>query len=155
MKKEKKVIQRNLSLADRYKFVSAAYKSLEDGGWVCENCGKLISNLVTVKNQNDKKFIIGTDCADTLTNLEKDWDYLQGINSFAEGKRIRAKINNHFKKNNIEGVYIYTSKDGKEQFAVYEIRRGGTAMEKLLYPDITIPYIKDLLNETITKETLK
>jgi hypothetical protein len=64
----KKIIQRALPITDTYTVHSYSYVSLIDGqGTCCENCGKLISNIVTLKNQKGKKFIVGNDCADTLT----------------------------------------------------------------------------------------
>lgn len=48
----KAIIQRALPLTDTYKVHSFSYVSLIDGqGTCCENCGKLISNMVTLKNQ--------------------------------------------------------------------------------------------------------
>lgn len=53
--------------AGEYSYLSSSYTAILDGGgWACENCGRLIANLVTVKHEGGKTFIIGQDCAKTL-----------------------------------------------------------------------------------------
>jgi hypothetical protein len=53
--------------AGNYEHISSTYTAILDGGgWACENCGRLIANLVTVKHEQGKTYIIGQDCAKTL-----------------------------------------------------------------------------------------
>ncbi len=141
----KTVIQRNLPLNKRYIFVSAKYVSLIDGtGSTCENCGKLIANMITVKDEDGKQYVIGQDCAKTLTSLQKDVNYiLSGNAGFEEGKRIRAKFQNHIKKGSISGAYFWTAKDGNF-YIIWMIARGGTAMDRINHREITTAYLKDL-----------
>jgi len=146
--KTKKVIQRNLPLDTRYTFVSAKYISVFDGGGCCENCGKIISNIVTVKSTEGRYYNIGSDCADTLTSLKEDVNYLLNGNPFAEGKRIRAKLTTNYKKAALSGYHFYTSTDG-QLFIVYEITRGGSGMERINSPEITQNYIKDIPQKRI------
>ncbi len=55
-----------------YSLISVSYCPLIDSiGTCCQNCGRLISNIATVKHmESDNTFIIGLDCAKTL--LEKE-----------------------------------------------------------------------------------
>ena len=140
----KNIIQRALPLTDTYKIHSFAYVPLIDGiGTCCENCGKLISNIVTLENQHGKKFVVGNDCADTLT-IDKLKMMFEIQPAFNEGKGLRAKLLKHFKSNAIMGSYIYTCNEGN-QFLVMQISRGGSAMQRIYYPQITLPYINTLL----------
>lgn len=63
----KAIIQRSLPLNVRYVLTDKKYiPILEGGGSCCDNCGKLIANIATVKNTDGKSFTIGFDCLETL-----------------------------------------------------------------------------------------
>lgn len=63
----KAIIKRNLNLDIKYNLIDKNYISLIDGsGCTCDNCGKLIANIATVKNENNEIFTIGFDCLETL-----------------------------------------------------------------------------------------
>lgn len=62
----KAIVQRNLPLNVRYTVVDKKYISLIDGfGCTCDNCGKLIANIATVKSANGV-YNIGFDCLETF-----------------------------------------------------------------------------------------
>ncbi len=65
----KQVRRYNLPLDHRYTLISIDYLgSLLDGGSSsCENCGKLIVNVATVKTETGNSYRIGLDCAETLS----------------------------------------------------------------------------------------
>lgn len=141
----KQIIQRALPLTDTYSVHSFAYVSMIDGnGTCCENCGRLISNMVTLVNQNGNKYIVGNDCADTLT-VDKTKMFFEVQPAFTEGKQMRAKIKSAFKKNTIVKAYLYTNKDNVI-FLVMQTESGASSMSKICFPTITVEYIKDLLN---------
>ena len=148
--KTKNIIQRNLDLSKSYFFVSAKYISLIDGGGcTCDNCNKLISNIVTIKDNDNKIYNVGSDCADTLQSLKEDVNYFINRDSFAEGKTTRAKIQRYIKKQDgtrwdVIEFYLWYSKTN-ETYLVCKTRDGGSGMQKLYFPDITTQYIKDLL----------
>jgi hypothetical protein len=49
-----------------------SYVSIEDGGGIpCQNCGKLITTHVTVNRNDGKIFTVGSDCAKTLSGVNK------------------------------------------------------------------------------------
>lgn len=65
-------IQRSLNLLSNYSITGSTYISLIDGsGCTCDNCNKLIANLVFIIDENGKNYTVGLDCAKTLTNLNK------------------------------------------------------------------------------------
>ena len=97
----KAIIKRNLPLNVKYNLIDKKYISLVDGnGCSCDNCGKLISNIATVKNDNLETFKIGFDCLETLLLN----------NNLLSQKSISDYIN--FKK--FLPVYIKKSKELKE-----------------------------------------
>lgn len=63
----KQIIQRALPLNTKYVLTDKKYiPLLESFGTCCDNCGKLISNIATVKNENGDSFCIGFDCLETI-----------------------------------------------------------------------------------------
>lgn len=63
----KAIVQRNLPLNQKYILTDKKYIPLSEGyGTCCDNCGKLISNIATVKNDNGTVFNIGFDCLETI-----------------------------------------------------------------------------------------
>ena len=72
MATDKKLMERNLKFTDRYIYLSTKRGNLIDGDCTfCDNCGKLIANVVNVVRNSDKKhFYIGTDCAETLSKAK-------------------------------------------------------------------------------------
>lgn len=67
MESTKRIIQRALPLSQKYTLISTNYISLVDGyGCACDNCGKLIANMATVKGDDNKYYTIGLDCLETF-----------------------------------------------------------------------------------------
>jgi hypothetical protein len=63
----KRIIQRNLSLQQKYTLISSNYLPLLDGGGTCcANCGTIIANIATVKGDDGKTYDIGHDCLETF-----------------------------------------------------------------------------------------
>lgn len=63
----KTIIERQLSLDVKYILIDKKYIPLTEGyGYTCDNCGKLIANIATVKNTEGKSFNIGFDCLETI-----------------------------------------------------------------------------------------
>lgn len=57
--------------AGQYELIRSTYISLMDGGGtICENCGRIIANIVTVKHESGKHFCIGQDCAKTILSKQ-------------------------------------------------------------------------------------
>ena len=64
----KRIIQRNLSLNQKYDLIRIVHIPLIDGsGCTCSNCGKLIANIATIKGLTDGIFyLVGSDCLETF-----------------------------------------------------------------------------------------
>lgn len=62
----KNIIQRSLPLNVLYSVIDKKYiPIMEGGGCLCDNCGKLIANIATVKSSNGY-YNIGFDCLETF-----------------------------------------------------------------------------------------
>ena len=63
----KNIIERALPLNVKYVLIDKCYVPLLEGcGAGCDNCGKLIANMATVRNEHGNTFTIGFDCLETL-----------------------------------------------------------------------------------------
>lgn len=64
----KQIIERNLPLTQCYNLIETKYIPLIEGiGCTCDNCGKLIANIATVRGEeNNTVYNIGFDCLDTM-----------------------------------------------------------------------------------------
>lgn len=92
MPKTKQIQRRNLPLNTTYTLVSSYYSDLENG-CVCENCGRLITNVAQIKaNETGRAHIVGMDCAATLTGITQTLAYIYATNNFSAAKTARARI---------------------------------------------------------------
>ena len=63
----KQIIERKVALNQRYHIIDKKFIPLtESCGTCCDNCGQLIANIATVKNDSGQVFTIGFDCLETL-----------------------------------------------------------------------------------------
>lgn len=63
----KAIIERNLPLDTTYSLTDKKYVPLLDGcGTCCDNCGKLIARIATVRSAQGKSYSIGFDCLETI-----------------------------------------------------------------------------------------
>jgi hypothetical protein len=110
----RKAMKFNLSHTDTYTIVDQNYLSIEDGGGMaCDNCNKVITNIVTVENQDGKRFDIGNDCAKTLTSLHES-DIKRSEVKINEFKRFYKKLKELVKYNNQHrSSFIYIEKTGR------------------------------------------
>ena len=120
--KQKKLIERNLKFSDKYVYEGLAKGSIIDAQFtMCDNCGKLITNMVNIySNSTGKKYTIGTDCAKTLQKsnclLNRGYDYNFSIDimNLAEAERFATEV----KKGKIyteSAIYFHIKNDkGKE-----------------------------------------
>lgn len=85
----KQIIQRALPLNTKYVLIDKKYiPLLESFGTCCDNCGKLISNIATVKNGNGNVFNIGFDCLETILINNS----LLSSNDIQEYERVKKMI---------------------------------------------------------------
>jgi len=100
MKAEKQLIERNLKFSFKYQYQGITRGSIESGQLTsCDNCGKLITNMVhVIQRETNKHFTIGTDCSDTLLKAKTIYnginqDYQMDIYSFNKCSKVATELN--------------------------------------------------------------
>jgi hypothetical protein len=94
--KTKKIIRYNLPLNDVYDIVDSFNTGGLENAVCCDNCNRAIVNVAVIKNDKNKIFNVGVDCASTLNNLQNF--YFLDL-EFKELKSILAKVNKAKKEN--------------------------------------------------------
>jgi hypothetical protein len=63
----KTIIERQLPLNQHYTLIDKKYIPLAESiGTCCDNCGQLIANIATVRNETGTVYDIGFDCLETI-----------------------------------------------------------------------------------------
>tara|TARA_R110000868_G_scaffold239674_1_gene494143 strand:- start:529 stop:951 length:423 start_codon:yes stop_codon:yes gene_type:complete len=127
MKPTKQLIERNLKFNQKYTYLGLTRGSIESGMLCsCDNCGKLITNMVQVgNNETREKFTIGTDCAETLSkakclfNNGSQTDYQMDIYSYNLVSRFVTELNKG-KLYTHEGIKISVIKDNDKKIYCFE-----------------------------------
>jgi hypothetical protein len=135
----KKIVQRNLPLDVKYVLTGKKYIPIEQsaGAYCCNDCGKLIANIATVKNDNNESYDIGFDCLEKLLinnmlmdgkSIEEFYHFKKHINSYIKkSNEIKEIIKSHnaaslTKIVNIEfdiSDFMYWSKFGKSSYLTF------------------------------------
>lgn len=158
----KKVIQRALPLNVKYKINGVFYQSIEDGGGCpCDNCGKLITNIATIKNETGGVYSIGLDCLESIlinNNLLDNESYLAYQYSdkpaIAKAKSTRAKIINRHKENE-NFVAEFVEFDGGKYGFSYYIKNGQVIGDKVFDKQLGFDYAFSLEHRQITLNYLR
>ena len=88
----KAIIKRKLSLDVNYTIINKKYIPLENGCAIgCDNCGKLIANIATVKDEKSNVFNIGFDCLETLLMNNHLLNY-KDIEEYQKIKKLIPKV---------------------------------------------------------------
>lgn len=88
----KNIIQRNLPLDKKYILVDRKYIPITEGcGLCCDNCGHLIANIATVKDEDGKQYSIGFDCMETFLMNNQLLDK-KGVEEYQRIKPMIPKI---------------------------------------------------------------
>lgn len=129
----KKLIERNLKFDQKYVYLGITRGNIMDGQCCsCDNCGKLIANMVTVVNQDTKKqYTIGTDCAETLSkagtlyNNGTATDFYLDIYCFNKTARVATEIRKGKTYDCPDGFTVYILNDkGKEIYCMlHELKK--------------------------------
>lgn len=120
MAKEKILIERNLKFNQKYIYLSITRGKLIDAQFTyCDNCGKLITNMVHVVGRNTKvKYTIGTDCAETLAKAKclfnNSNDFYQDVYVLNKVERFATELRKG-KKYEFNGIFCTVKTDtGKD-----------------------------------------
>jgi len=69
---EKKLIGR-LPVNCKYNVIDTSYKAKDAFDFcTCDNCGKIISNIAVIENEQKQRFNVGLDCAMTMSLYQND-----------------------------------------------------------------------------------
>ena len=118
MKTTKQIIERKLKFSQKYIYLDIIRGSIESGQVsVCDNCGKLITNMVKVAERESKRiYYIGTDCAQTLStakclyNNGQDSDFYLDIYSYNITAKFATELNKG-KKYTFDGLFCHVEND--------------------------------------------
>lgn len=120
--KTKQLIERNLKFDQKYVYLDIVRGSVLDGQFTyCDNCGKLITNMVRVENKDSKKqYTIGTDCAETLSaakclyNNGTQTDFYVDIYAYNKTARVATELNKG-KKYTFDGLFCRVLTDNNKE----------------------------------------
>lgn len=103
----------------KYKLINSSYVSIMDGGGCCcDNCGRVIANIVTVQHESGKRFIIGVDCAETILGKKEITTAKDGIRKAKKAGEMRVKeICNEVGKLYGKSC-IFNEQDGKDLYNI-------------------------------------
>lgn len=98
----------------QYKFLSAFNTGGMENGCTCDNCGRLIVNVVTITDANDNQYNVGEDCAVTLQGIKEDFDFnYNTLPIFQALKSFNAKVRKLEKSGTVyESWHEYAPKTG-------------------------------------------
>ncbi len=110
----KQTVQRNLSITTTYEIVESYYRSIEDGGGCCANCGKVIANIAVVQDASGRKFDVGMDCAATLSGIRGGFsiEHIHMAN-FRSAQGVRRSLLKYVNKGTIKSLEFKTFEDEK------------------------------------------
>lgn len=155
---ESKVIKRNLPIQN-YEIVDGY--SLGDDKAPCDNCNKLLTNVVVVKGQDGKEYFVGTDCAATLSGISTD-DIDFWNDSFKQSKSIRAKLNKWCKTIGSKDFYFVVEYMdwGETRITTYWKDKPGKYSSFVVGNDINslkdfVKYCPDLAKKTFINPKIK
>ena len=125
--KTKQLIERNLKFDQKYIYLGITRGSIESAQLTsCDNCGKLITNMIQVGNaQTKERFTIGTDCAETLSkakclyNNGSATDYHMDIYSYNIVSKFVTELNKG-KTYIHEGIQISVKNDKDKKLYCFE-----------------------------------
>ena len=148
--KKKKVIRRNLPINKKYTIVDAFYTGGIENAQICENCGRPITNCADIEDEDKKRFIVGMDCASTLSGIKDSSDYRGAEVNFNEAKAIRAKVQKKMKE---EGsvLTVENSPSGNINVEVTD-KRGGRLVSEYLDKEFTFKYLPDIVKHISNPE---
>lgn len=126
----KKLIERKLPFNQIYVYLGITRGSIENCQFTCcDNCGKLITNMVTVANNSTgKKYTIGTDCAETLASAKAlrnnvNTDFRMDIYAYNQTARFVTELNAGAKLEN-NGMFctLISRKDKHLTIPTYQLK---------------------------------
>ncbi|PXV62347.1 hypothetical protein CLV62_12035 [Dysgonomonas alginatilytica] len=147
----KRIARRNLPINDTYRFIRSYYNGgiYEGNGECCENCNKPLANIAIIENSSQKQFIVGMDCASTLSGIKNSDAYEIAESNFKEAKAVRAKINKHLKN---EGAKMKIENTCAGDISIYIAKEQRAYLHEWVNKEFFFTYLSDLKSKVKNPE---
>lgn len=86
------MIVRQLDITKNYTIISARH--LVDDADTCENCGRIITNIVTLRDDDGELYNVGTECAKTIHKFMNTWDGIRELKQAEKTLKDSSKFHN-------------------------------------------------------------
>lgn len=160
----KQIIQRALPLDVKYILTDKKYIPLLEGfGLGCDNCGKLIANIATVKNDNGETFSIGFDCLETLL-INNSLLSANDVQVYERVKKMIPKVlrfAKHIKEvmssNNITGLKFEPHENESDYYPFYWLKNNSTTSRDndfVKLKDMDFEFLKSTLRNIFPSLTI-
>lgn len=154
---EARVVKRNLPVQN-YTIVDGFST---DEKIPCDNCDRLLTNVVTVKGADGREYDVGIDCAATLSGIsQSDIEYWN--DAFKQSKSIRAKLNKYNKQvGSTDNYFVVEYMDwGETRITTYWKGHDGKYASFIVGNDINsledfVKYCPDLAKRTYINPNVK
>lgn len=150
--------QLNLSLLDTYEIVET-WSNNEMDYLICDNCGMIIRHIAKVKNSHGKVFLIGMDCAKTLTGIKGDFSFeYEHETRFNNAKQCYSKLKKLLSMSESKGIIskLYISIRESDVYIDHSTEpfnadlRWGKHYDILTYEKYIKPIIAGIVNKMTT-----
>lgn len=136
----KKIIGR-LPVNKTYKVLDVDYATI-DCGTVCENCGRIISNIATVEDNDGHRYNVGLDCAETMGMYSHSmgfWELKEAKKQLARRARFVKWYKTECKSvtDDDMGLCFYTQEGIKKWSSLWTYRMSKEYFKKT-YPFLTL-----------------
>jgi len=131
----KAIIQRALPLDVKYFLIGKKYVPIEQSGgaYICDNCGKIIANIATVKDEAGKVSDIGFDCLESIL-INNSLLSTGDIAAYEKAKKMIPKIlrfaktvkENLDKHSSISGLRFEAQTFASDYHTFYWLQSGNT-----------------------------
>jgi len=149
----KKIIGK-LPVNQKYEVIAIDYVSLEEGGGgCCDNCGKIISNIATIKNEAGQLYSVGLDCAGTMSLYQNNqvFNLIETKKILARRARLVKWIKTEFKG----GVISLAGKNSKWSDEILLYKRPATKWSSGYIYRLGLKYFKKTYSPNIVDYVLK
>ena len=86
------MIVRQLDITKNYTIVSQ--KHLVDDADTCQNCGRIITNIVTLKDDSGNLYNVGTECVKMIDKFMNTWDGVRELKQAEKNLKNESKFHN-------------------------------------------------------------
>lgn len=86
------MIVRQLDITKNYTIISQRH--LVDDAETCENCGRIITNIVTLKDDAGNLYNVGTECVKTINKFMNTWDGVRELKQAEKNLKNESKFHN-------------------------------------------------------------